>query len=99
MAANSGESRVTGKLADKIIGWAKVEAGLDGTLGEDVHVSDARVTNVWKDHYRVNLYQKYLPPTNSLVPDYRIITSYLVECGEDGVIWNKTRRPSSAYSD
>jgi len=98
MAANTKDTVVTGKLAEKLVNWCKIEAQLEGLLPEGVHVSDTRVTNVWKDHYRVNLYTKYLPPTNSVVPDYRILASYFLEHGEDGMVINKTRRASSAYS-
>lgn len=99
MAANTKDTVVTGKLADHLVNWCKIEAGLEGLLGDDVQISDTRVTNVWEGHYRVNLYQKYLPPTNSLVPDYRILASYLLECRDGKMIYNRTRRPSSALND
>ena len=99
MAANTKDTVVTGKLADHLVSWCKIEAQLEGLLTEDVQISDTRVTQVWDSHYRVNLYQKYLPPTNSLVPDYRILASYLLECRDGKMIYNRTRRAPSALND
>ena len=98
MAANTKDTVITGKLAERLVAWCKIEAELEGLIDNDTAISDTRVTNVWDEHYRVNLYKKYLPPTNSLVPDYRIVSSYLLRVDHNGKVWNKTRRASSAYS-
>lgn len=99
MAQNVKDTVITGKLAEKLVEWSKIEAELEGLIDADTYICDTRVTNVRKDHYRVNLYKKYLPPTNSLVPDYRIVASYFLEHDKYGMVINKTRRSPSAYSD
>lgn len=98
VAANSGESTITGKLAERLVGFAKREAVLEGLIGEGVTVCDTRVTNVWPGHYRVNLYTKDLPEGNFIVPEYKIVASYLLE-NTSGEVYNRTRRPSSALND
>ena len=99
MAANTKDTVITGKLADHLVSWAKIEAGLDGSITEETYICDTRVTNVWEGHYRVSLYTKYLPPANFIVPDYKIVASYLLECRDGKMIYNRTKRPSSALND
>ena len=99
MAANTGESRVAGGLLDLFVDWAKNEARLDGSLVEGMSVTDARATKVWGNHFRVNLYTKELPEGNFIVPEYRIVASYLVEWRGGKVVHNRTKRPNSALNE
>ena len=99
MAANTKDTVITGKLADHLVNWAKIEAGLDGSLEGNPKICDYRVTRVWEGHYRVSLYTKYLPPNNFVVPDYKIVASYLLECVDGKMVYNRTRRPNSALND
>ena len=99
VAANTKDSVITGKLADHLVNWAKIEAGLDGSIDDNTVICDYRVTRVWQGHFRVSLYTKYLPPNNFVVPDYKIVASYLLECQDGKMIYNRTRRPNSALND
>ena len=99
MAANTKDTVITGKLADRLVNWAVVEADIEGKLKNGVRVADHRVTRVWADHYRVSLYTRELPEGNFIVPEYSIVASYLLECPEGGKICNRTRRPNSALND
>ena len=99
MAANTKDTVITGKLADHLVNWAMIEADLEGKLKNGVRVVDHRVTRVWEGHYRVSLYTKELPEGNFIVPEYSIVASYLLECREGKMIYNRTRRPNSALND
>ena len=98
VAANTKDTVVTGKLADHLVSWAKAEAELEGKL-DGVHICDHRVTRVWQGHFRVSLYTKSLPEGNFIVPEYSIVASYLLECVDGKMIYNRTRRPNSALND
>ena len=98
MAANTKDTVVTGKLADHLVGYAKIEAEREGKL-DGVHICDHRVTRVWEGHYRVSLYTKTLPEGNFIVPEYSIVASYLLECVGGKLVNNRTRRPNSALND
>lgn len=93
MAANTKDTVVTGKLADQLVAKAREMGTEDGTLEAGVSICETRVTRVWSNTYRVSLYTKYLPPNNFVVPDYKIVSSYLLGCESvDGVIIDKTVR-------
>ena len=98
VAANTKDTVITGKLADHLVNWAKAEAELEGKL-DGVRVCDHRVTRVWQGHFRVSLYTKNLPEGNFIVPEYSIVASYLLECVDGKMIYNRTKRPNSALSD
>ena len=99
MPANTKDSVITGKLADRLVNWAMIEADLEGKLKNGIRVVDHRVTRVWENHYRVSLYSKDLPDGNFIVPEYSIVASYLLYTEDGSVTVNRTKRPKSALSD
>ena len=99
VAANTKDSVITGELADSLVDWAFIWGCDDGLIESRSQICHHRVTRVWENHYRVSLYAKDLPDGNFIVPEYRIVASYLIRRVHDNGFVNVTKRPKSALNE
>ena len=71
----------------------KLEAALLSALGTPLNFSHVTVTPIFKDHYRVNVYQRQKtinPDSHMAMPWLLICDSFFVEADEDGEIIDST---------